>query len=60
VKYDSINLAGLGSIQKVSGPGRNPQGKTQHPRFRTGVMFRINNQPLAVDVGLKPRDPLIP
>jgi hypothetical protein len=41
-------------------PGRNPREKRKNPRFRTGVMFRINNQSLAVDIGLKPRDPLIP
>jgi hypothetical protein len=45
---------------KFHGPGRNPHGKTQNARFRTGVISRINNQLLAADIGQKPRDPLIP
>jgi hypothetical protein len=36
------------------------QGKPNKKQFRTGVIFRINNQPLAVEIGLNLRDPLAP
>jgi hypothetical protein len=64
VKYDSNNWSSGEGTEYVphagSVPRRKPKEKLKKARFRTGVIFRINNHPLAVEIGLNLRGPLAP